>query len=536
MKLLSPVFGKEMITLARGKRHYFARAALLGLLLFVMGGGWSSGMRYVQYSGYADFSHLGNSLFQSFAWTQLAAVVFLMPALTAPVVATEKDRDTLNLLLMSNLKRHNILLDKLLSRMALVSLLLLSGLPLFLALLAFGGITPGMILVAYLWIFSAMLICSGAGLIFSTLMNKMYSALIAAYIAIATYIFAALILEENFDSISSGSLLPSDFAGSESSQAGIFTAVSFAVFLICLLTSILLLPRCAGTRKRHWLKSLFSRMNTFFNRINFTGVVVMDENRALKKNAFLWKEAHKSFFGSNTFIIRASYTMVALSLVALTLVQDFEVATGIVTFFCMIIMAMISVVASATAFTSEHDRNSFEIIMASPLTAKSIVLAKFIGVMKKTIPVLTCMLIWTAISELVLGNSYARWYESTRSGLAGVILLAAAQVPMIVVIGLHAGLRRRKAALALLQTFLICALWTVVPMLGLYLADYHDYYHHAVTNSLKRIVEASPAGLIISYAFNEHLANKYWSTALIPLWLWYLAWLTRRFDRMVGRQ
>ncbi len=37
MRLLSAVFRKEMVTLARRKRHYFARALILGSLLTVIG-------------------------------------------------------------------------------------------------------------------------------------------------------------------------------------------------------------------------------------------------------------------------------------------------------------------------------------------------------------------------------------------------------------------------------------------------------------------------------------------------------------------
>ena len=542
MKLFSPVFSKEMVTLARRKRHFLARAFLLGALLITIAVGWTVGTRRLRYSGFADLSSLGHSLFETFAWTQLWIVVLLMPALTAPVIAAEKDRDTLGLLLMSNLRRHNILLDKLLSRMVLVIFLLLSGLPLFLVLLAFGGITFGHISVAYMAIFATMFFCSGIGLLFSTLMNRMYSALTASYMAIAAYVFGLILLDTTsrrhlFDI---DYFLPLNLNSSCMEETLFFLGLSLVVFAACLLISIVLLPRLTESRKRHWLKRLFHRLNSFFERINFTGITVLDDNRALKKNAILWKEANKSFFGSSTFIIRAGYTMIALSLITLAFIPNWEAATGVVAFFAMVILLMIAVIASATAFASERDRDSFEVMMASPLTARSIVMAKFAGVMKKTVPVLICAVIWFIAARMVIHyygiGRNRRWLGE---GL-GLLLISTAQVPLIVVIGLYSGLRHRRTASAILQTVLICGFWSGLPMVTMFLSNAFGMYKsysgipYIYYWSLRDLWATTPVGSIMASMEGDSRAHL--SAVLIPIWVLLLFILIKRFDRMVGRR
>ena len=74
MKLVSPVFGKEMVTLARRKRHFLARALLLGVLLAVVAVAWESGTQQTRYQGFMDTSAVDRQLFVAFTVTQLIAV------------------------------------------------------------------------------------------------------------------------------------------------------------------------------------------------------------------------------------------------------------------------------------------------------------------------------------------------------------------------------------------------------------------------------------------------------------------------------
>jgi ABC-type transport system involved in multi-copper enzyme maturation permease subunit len=473
MKVLSAVFSKEMVTLARRKRHFFSRGLLLGVLLATISLSWLSGLRRLYHSGFIDTSFMGRQLFLTFTITQLLAVAILMPALTAPVIAAEKDRNTLSLLLMSNLKRYNILLDKLLSRIVLIALLLLSGLPLFLALLAFGGITPMQILVSYTSIFATILFCSGIGLLFSTLLNRMHTAMIATYATIAGYFFAIIVLSETHNlPCDVEFLLPVSFSDAAYGESVSLLVLSTLVFLVSLRTCYCLLPKVTGHKRRHFLKRLSGWMNVFFERINFTGVTMMNEKDTLKGNAILWKEAHKHFFCSTTFLIRSCYALLMLSMIVLIVMREWQAATAVVTLVGAVLLAIIALLASSTAFTTEREKHSFEVLMSSPLTARDIVMAKFIGTLKLTIPVLACMTIWLAVAKGV-GYHYFRRndWELVGSGFS-LLLVAVAHLPMIVVIGLCASAARKRTASAILQTFLVCLVWWTLPFVVVIVDDW----------------------------------------------------------------
>ena len=191
MTLISAVFSKEMVGLARRKRHYGVRALVLGGLLMAVYVGWGNIRSLSAGSGFADTAIIGQGLFRLFYSTQLGLVLLLVPGLAASAVAPEKERDTLGLLLMTNLTRTHILLDKLLSRLLLVGFLILSGLPMLLALLSFGGIETDMIVMAYAEVMGTFFLCSAIGLLCSTLMSRSYAAIMASYVLLGCYLALA---------------------------------------------------------------------------------------------------------------------------------------------------------------------------------------------------------------------------------------------------------------------------------------------------------------------------------------------------------
>ena len=537
MRLVSPVFAKEMVTLSRRKRHFFVRGLLLAVLLAAIAISWIDGVQSFRYTGFADTSYLGHELFWVLAISQLIAVIVLMPTLTAPVIATEKERDTLGLLLMSNLRHHSILLDKLLSRFALVGLLLLSCLPVFFALLVFGGITPDQIATAYLSILGTMLFCSGIGLFFSTVMNRMHTALIASFSTIIGYVLVLYVLDEELHVIPLG---PEYFLpimdGLDS--ASFFLLLSALVFFVLLLLSIALLPKQSGVRERHFLKRLFRRLNTFFHKINFTGVVLFDESQSIGENAILWKETHKHFFSSRIFLVRSTYVTIVFSLIVLATTQMWDVLASMVGMGGMIFLIMIAIVASSTAFTLEREKNSFEILMSSPLTAQSIVVAKFIGVLRMMLPVVVCMAIWSIVLNCIgsgwwSGYSYSIWGEFEMIGYdPRVFVIIVSQIPMIVAIGLYSSTKRRRAGTAILQTFLICVVWSLIPMV-LVLLDEFDwvYFESETMDAIASGVPFFSALMIMEEGFNVAMC-----LLAIPCWILLLKILVGRFDKMIGRQ
>jgi ABC-type Na+ efflux pump permease subunit len=96
-----------------------------------------------------DMARFGSILFEILAPLQLTWVVFVAAISTASSVALEKDRRTLDLLLMSRLANHELVLGKLLASLLNVLVMLAAGLPIFMLSVLFGGVSFGQIARAF---------------------------------------------------------------------------------------------------------------------------------------------------------------------------------------------------------------------------------------------------------------------------------------------------------------------------------------------------------------------------------------------------
>lgn len=83
--------------------------------------------------------------FNTFLAVQLFAVLFVTPAYTAGAIAEEKQRRTLDFLLATDLSSHEIVLGMLAARLANLSLLILTGLPVLGFLQFLGGVDPNLV-------------------------------------------------------------------------------------------------------------------------------------------------------------------------------------------------------------------------------------------------------------------------------------------------------------------------------------------------------------------------------------------------------
>ena len=77
------------------------------------------------------------------------AVALLTPAYVAGAIADEKDRKTLEFLLATDLRSREIVLSKLASRLANLTLFVLTGLPILSLIQFLGGVDPNLVLAGF---------------------------------------------------------------------------------------------------------------------------------------------------------------------------------------------------------------------------------------------------------------------------------------------------------------------------------------------------------------------------------------------------
>lgn len=127
-------------------------------------------------------------LFGLLTYIQLGLILFITPGLTAGTISTEREKQTLNILLTTSQSSMQIILGKLSSSIAFLVLMLVAGLPIYSLVFLFGGISPGQLGLIFLFFFLTMFTVGSIGVMFSTITRKTIVSMIATY---GTMIFLA---------------------------------------------------------------------------------------------------------------------------------------------------------------------------------------------------------------------------------------------------------------------------------------------------------------------------------------------------------
>ena len=176
------VLTKELRTRMRGRRAAVVITVYLLLLSSVAGLMLYGQQRELQ-SGLSLSAAptVGLQLFVTLSQFQLFLVVFIVPGLTGAAIAGERDRQTLDLMLSTQVPSLWIVLGKLLSSLSYVFLLMLAALPLFSLVFLFGGVSPGQVVLAFVISLASALTLGTIGVFISVLIRRGQIATVLSY-------------------------------------------------------------------------------------------------------------------------------------------------------------------------------------------------------------------------------------------------------------------------------------------------------------------------------------------------------------------
>ncbi|MFJ7932978.1 ABC transporter permease [Sporosarcina sp. NPDC096371] len=120
-------------------------------------------------------------LFSFLVFIQLGLVLFITPGLTAGAISSEREKQTLPILLTTSQSSFQIISGKLLSSIAFLLLLTVAGLPIYSLVFLFGGISPMDFVKVFLFLFVTLLAMGSIGIMFSTLIRRTIVSMIATY-------------------------------------------------------------------------------------------------------------------------------------------------------------------------------------------------------------------------------------------------------------------------------------------------------------------------------------------------------------------
>jgi ABC-type transport system involved in multi-copper enzyme maturation permease subunit len=186
-----PVFFYEWLLLSRRWQYYAGRAlfaaALFAAFVFV----YSLEASSRPLVSYQNLSKIGDQFFYAIIGTQIALVLLAAPAATAGAVCWEKARGTLTHIFVTDLSNNEIVLGKLLARLAPILGMILCCLPVLLLAGLLGGIDPEALVRAFLITVAVAILGCAVALTFSVWCSKTHEVLLATYMTWIVLLLAA---------------------------------------------------------------------------------------------------------------------------------------------------------------------------------------------------------------------------------------------------------------------------------------------------------------------------------------------------------
>jgi len=180
---MNPVLAKEIRTRMRARRafviltaHLLTLAAavfLAYLLLQISAASTNTSLENRRASGKVIFGLL--------VWLELTMISFTAPALTSGAIASERERQTYDLLRVTLLPARSLVLGKFTAGLVFIVLLLFTSLPLQTPAFLIGGVVVQEILVAALILLVTAIAFCAAGMFFSSLASRVLLSTVLSY-------------------------------------------------------------------------------------------------------------------------------------------------------------------------------------------------------------------------------------------------------------------------------------------------------------------------------------------------------------------
>ena len=115
---------------------------------------------------------------------QFGLLILIAPAMTSGAIAGERERQTLDLLLVTNTGSFRILIGKVLESFAMLALLIVCGLPVMCLCLLTGGVSAGQILIGEMFLLAVAFACVSVGVFCSALFRNTMVSAVMSYLLI----------------------------------------------------------------------------------------------------------------------------------------------------------------------------------------------------------------------------------------------------------------------------------------------------------------------------------------------------------------
>lgn len=440
---IGPVFTREALTAPRRPQFFAVRvllvAALLGLALtawqvFVGAGGSGANL-----SGPGDLARFGRAVFELLTPLVLTVAMLFSALFSAAAVSQEKSRGTLVLLLLTDLKNSELVLGRLLASLLTVLVATLAVAPFFLLIALLGGIDHAQVGWALAVTVAAALAAGSLGSTLALWREKTFQALALTAIGLVLW----LALGELIASGALGATLggaPADDAAARVSPWRALAAAMEPRFgpPPSLFADAVAADQAAGSVSVAWFVAIGFGIAAALNLAAIALVRVWNPSRELRSgasnvaatggeaasaeaddaegdeavvvgrargqdaavhraegsqrqvwdNPVLWREVRTWAYGKKVLVVKAAYLLIFAACVAATVQALGESAPGRASAIPpaaapmapLLVVSLVLVNAlSVTSLTGERDGKSLDLLLATDLSARELIVGKLGG-------------------------------------------------------------------------------------------------------------------------------------------------------------
>lgn len=428
---VGPVFNREIITTPRSLRLYLTRAVYVAALFGLVFTAWLILFGSNQQSGLGDLSRFGSAIFAVLAPLQLAVAVAFSALLTAAAVAQEKDRRTLDLLLMTNLSNVELVIGKLLASMLAIVVPALGAVALLMLITLLGGVSYGQVFRVVAVTFVSAAVAGSLGSTIALWRERTFQSLALTALLLVLWLIGGELIAAGFLGQQWLGVSATDWAVAVSPLRAIFAAIRplgvaaigsadeqwwrlpVNMYLIVASAGTLLLNLWAIARVRVWNPTQEARQPTSESDgdAQVSGAAAATaSSRRVWDNPILWREIRTWAYGKKIIVVRIAYLVIfaICSFALLSALENsnaYRASSGVVAeatkpLVPLMVLGLILVNALAvTSLTNERDLQALDLLLVTDLSPKEIIFGKLGGIFYNSkemilLPIGLCLLLW----------------------------------------------------------------------------------------------------------------------------------------------
>ena len=442
-------------------KHFLLRAGYVAALFVLMYTIQQATIGFQDLRNVGDLSRFGSLVFQVFTLVQLTLVMFFALLFSAGTVSQEKDRKTLILLMMTDLRDRELVIGKLATGLLNVGLMIAVSAPVFCLLYLLGGVS----LAQILWLFplcGASALAAGAwGNFVAFWRDKTFQTLAVSVLGVVIFLGIIEVIIGSVDQpqVTHWVGLFNPFRSLwellsplQAQQTGPAVPVSALQSTIGLTLLAAILCTLTTLRLRHWYPP---RMEISQTTAEDEADSTRHRTRSIWTNPIIWREIRTRAYGHRVALIKLAFVALAFCMTYWLSSSDTQQSsmldilspTSVVFVGLSLISLMMVNALAVTALTNERDGKTLELLLVTDITAREFMFGKLGGILyntKEVILVPLLVLAFASGNNLVTGITL-EYGVYLCLGFTALVLFSA-------MLGLHSGLSYESSRAAIFNS------------------------------------------------------------------------------------